>query len=132
MVKGVRKLMKLILGGSHHGKLDYALKHGGPAAVYHCTETEPELDFAADIIHSLHKAVLAQIRSGVDPLAYLESHIGQLKSKTILCDDISCGVVPIDAEMRLWRETVGRVLVRLSREADEVVRVFYGLGTKIK
>ena len=130
--------MKLIIGGAHHGKLDYALEHGTRlrghrvASVYQCTETEWNIDFTADIINSLHKAVLAQMRNGVDPLDYMENHAGLLKSKTIICDDISCGVVPINGEMRQWREAVGRVLVQLSREADEVVRVFYGLGTKIK
>jgi len=125
--------MKLIIGGAHHGKLDYARKHGDPAAsVYQCTETEGRLDFSREIINSLHSAILAQMRCGVDPLAYMENNLERLKSKTIICDDISCGVVPIDDESRLWRETVGRVLVLLSAHAGEVVRVYYGLGTKIK
>jgi adenosyl cobinamide kinase/adenosyl cobinamide phosphate guanylyltransferase len=55
-----------------------------------------------------------------------------LKPKIIICNDISCGVVPIDSEIRLWRESVGRILTILSKHADEVVRLFCGLGTKIK
>ena len=125
--------MKLIIGGACHGKLDYALEHGDPVvSVCQCTETEQQIDFTKDIINSLHLGILAQIRNGIDPLAYFGNHIEQLKSKIIICDDISCGVVPIDKEMRLWRETVGRVLVLLGKHADEVVRVFYGLGTRIK
>ena len=125
--------MKLIIGGAWHGKLDYALEHTSPTAtVYQCTETEPQIDFATDIVNSLHLAVLAQMRNNVDPLAYMENHLEQLKSKTIICDDISCGVVPIDKEMRLWRETVGRTLLLLSQHADEIIRVYYGLGMKIK
>ncbi len=125
--------MRLIIGGAYHGKLDYAMTHGNPAAsIFQCTETEPELDFSRDIINSLHRMVLAQLRNGLDPLAYMENHLENLESKTVICDDISCGVVPIDREMRLWRETVGRVLVLLGGHAEEVIRVFYGLGTKIK
>ena len=125
--------MRLILGGAYQGKLDYAMAHANPAAsVFQGTETEPEIDFAKDVINSLHRTVLAQLRGGLNPLAYMENHLEELKSKTIICDDISCGVVPVDREMRLWRETVGRVLVSLSGQADEVIRVFYGLGTKIK
>ncbi len=125
--------MRLIIGGAYQGKLAYAMAHGNPAAsVFQGTETEPEIDFAKNIINLFHRTILAQLRSGLDPLAYVENHLEELQSKTIICDDMSCGVVPIDREMRLWRETVGRVLVSLSGHADEVIRVFYGLGTKIK
>ncbi len=125
--------MRLILGGAYQGKLDYAMAHGNPAvSIFQGTEMEPEIDFAKDVINSLHRTVLAQLRGGLNPLAYMENHLEELKSKTIICDDISCGVVPVDREMRLWRETVGRVLVLLSGHADEVIRVFYGLGTKVK
>ena len=125
--------MKLIIGGAYHGKLDYVREHAHPAvSVYQCTETEGQIDFSKDIINSLHLAVLAQRRNDINPLVYFEGNLERLKSKTIICDDISCGVVPIDKEMRLWRETVGRVLVLLSTHAEEIIRIFYGLGTKIK
>ncbi len=125
--------MRLIIGGAYQGKLDYAMAHGNSAAsVFQCTETESELDFSKDMIDSLHWMILAQLRNGNDPVDYIEKNIKRLKSKTVICDDISCGVVPIDRKMRLWRETVGRVLVLLSGHAEEVIRVFYGLGTKIK
>ena len=128
-----RTLMKLIIGGAHHGKLDYARKHGdSTSSVYQCVETEGQIDFSREMINSLHLTILAQIRNGDDSLAYFENNLERLKSKTILCDDISCGVVPVDKELRMWRETVGRVLVLLSTHSEEVVRVYYGLGTKIK
>ena len=47
-------------------------------------------------------------------------------------DDISCGVIPTDEAMRKYRELVGRSLALLSKNADEVIRVFCGMGTKIK
>ena len=130
--------MKLIIGGAYHGKLDYALERYAleRASVYQCTETTPEIDFSKEIINSLHLWVLGRLRAGSfahsDPLNYLENHLELLQTKIVICDDISCGVVPMESEMRRWRETVGRCLVFLSGHAEEVVRVFYGLGTKLK
>lgn len=125
--------MKLILGGAHQGKLDYALtRYDSKATVYHGTETVPEIDFSRDVIHALHRTILAQHRAGMDPLDYIESRLDRLVGKIVICDDISCGVVPTDPELRLWRETVGRVMILLTGHADEVIRVFYGLGTKLK
>ena len=47
-------------------------------------------------------------------------------------DDVSQGVVPIDTDRRAWREDVGRTMLWLAKEADEVHRVFCGLGQRIK
>jgi adenosyl cobinamide kinase/adenosyl cobinamide phosphate guanylyltransferase len=125
--------MKLIIGSAYQGKLDYALEHYVPnASVHHCADTEPAIDFSKDIINSLQQMVLSQLRNGIDSLEYVDNHVDQLKSKIIICNDISSGVVPIDREMRLWREAVGRVLVFLGKHSDEVIRVFCGIGTKIK
>ena len=124
--------MVIILGGACQGKLNYTQQHYAAKSVYRCTTGQSEIDFSTDIINSLHNVVLSQIRCGVDSLDYFGNHLTELKPKIIICDDISCGVVPMDPELRLWRETVGRVLVLLCNKADEVVRVYYGLGTKLK
>jgi adenosylcobinamide kinase/adenosylcobinamide-phosphate guanylyltransferase len=41
-------------------------------------------------------------------------------------------VVPTDPEARKLREEKAKELVALSKSADEVYRVFCGIGTKIK
>ncbi len=125
--------MKLIFGGAYQGKLDYALKHfDADASVYQCADTELEIDFSKTIVNSLHRLVLAQLRNGIDPCRYIEEHLDRLQSTIVICDDISCGVVPMDAEMRAWREAVGRVLMTLAKHSEKVVRVFCGLGTQMK
>ena len=56
-----------------------------------------------------------------------------LDEQTILiCDDISCGVVPMDKEVRAWREATGRAINALAAQADRVVRVFCGLPMVLK
>lgn len=123
--------MVLIIGGAYQGKLDYALASYGEGSVYRCAD-EPSADLSADIIDGFHRLVLAQLRNGVDTREYILKNLDALKSKIIISDDISCGVVPIDPEMRQWREAAGRSLALLAGHADEVVRVFCGLGSRIK
>jgi len=125
--------MILIIGGAYQGKLEYAQAHyGKQASVWECTETGSELDFTHPVIHSFHLFLLAQVRQGVDSLEYLREHQEQLQDKIIICDDISGGVVPIDREMRDWRDSLGRSLTLLGQQADEVIRVFCGIGMRVK
>lgn len=125
--------MILIYGGAYQGKLDYAFGHYGKnCSVYQCTEKEAAPDLSKDIINSFHWLVLAQLRNEKDPLGDVEKNLEKMRSKIIICDDISCGIVPIDAEMRQWRESVGGVLRFLAKHSEEVIRLFCGIGTRIK
>lgn len=125
--------MILVFGGAYQGKLDYVREnYGSDKTVFQCTESTTVMDFSCDIVNSLHLLVLAQLRNGVNPEEYFKENMTVLQSKIIVCDDISCGVVPVDREMRLWRETTGRVMNTLARHSNEVVRVFCGLGVKLK
>ena len=124
--------MILIIGGAYQGKLDYAKENYPGKAIYQCGPENPEIDTTAEIITSLHLAVLAQTRAGTDALGYFQKKLPELKEKILICDDVSCGVVPIEQETRIWRENTGRVMALLSKNADEVIRVFCGIGSKIK
>ena len=55
-----------------------------------------------------------------------------LSEKILICEDISCGVVPMDAEAREWREAVGRMNAALAAQADTVTRIFCGLPLELK
>lgn len=125
--------MILIFGGAYQGKLAYAKQSFGPQlTVTQCREDDAAPDLSAAILNGYHLLVLAQLREGIDPCAYLEACRDDLREKIILCDDISCGVVPTDEESRRWREAVGRCMGMLSRRADSVIRVFCGIGMKLK
>ena len=62
----------------------------------------------------------------------LKQFIGRNPDAIVICNDISCGVVPYDAIQRKCREAVGRSLAELSRRSDEVIRLFCGIPSKIK
>ena len=124
--------MILIIGGAYQGKLDYVLKKYPGKSVFQCSAENPEMDISKEIINSLHLMALAQTRAGIDTLDFLRGLLPKLNYKIIICDDISCGVVPLEYETRIWRETMGRALILLSKNADEVIRVFCGIGSRIK
>ena len=50
----------------------------------------------------------------------------------MICDELGCGVVPMDDEDRAWRERTGRLLCDLAAKADRVDRVFCGIPMRLK
>ena len=50
----------------------------------------------------------------------------------MICQDIFCGVVPMGAELRAWRQDTGRLCQYLAGEADRVSRIFCGLEQRLK
>ena len=126
--------MILITGGAYQGKLEYALTEYKLTLddVFNCTNTDNEQVFNKRIIYGAEKWILSLIQKGQDPLEILEEMIPKWKDKIIICNDISCGVVPIDPLMRKWREAVGRCMTLCAKHSETVVRVFCGIGTKIK
>ncbi len=135
--------MKLIIGGAFQGKLDYA------KAMYGVTEgwidgglcRLDEIENCRGIyrFHEYVKRLLEGKFSG-DSLSGLEQQArefaGALYRRNpdilIVSNELGCGVVPIEKEDRLWRETVGRICTCLASEADEVVRVVCGVGMRLK
>lgn len=126
--------MKLIFGGAYQGKLDYAKSTYNLTEkdVHHCDMESMVINFDKKIIAGLDKFVLACIKEGVNAKECLEDNVEKLRDKIIICDDISQGVVPLDPTERAWREMTGRCMIYLGQEADEVIRVFCGLGNKVK
>lgn len=72
------------------------------------------------------------IRSGKDAVEFLEQHKEEWKDSVFICEDMFCGVVPLGADMRAWREMTGRTCSYLSSEAVKVIRIFCGLEQVLK
>lgn len=109
--------MILIIGGAYQGKRDRALQMG----------------YAPDrIVGHAELQIRALLEAGRDPLAEMPALAGAWAGHAVLLEDISCGIVPMDAFDRAYREAVGRCGAYLARHATQVVRVFCGIGTVIK
>ncbi|MCL2422025.1 MAG: bifunctional adenosylcobinamide kinase/adenosylcobinamide-phosphate guanylyltransferase [Defluviitaleaceae bacterium] len=125
--------MITIIGGVYQGKLEYVLGRFNmtEADVYRCTDDNASMP-QGKICYEIDKWILALVRQGLD----VDEAITKFKTANpdaiVICNDIFCGVVPIDPIMRAWREAVGRAMVKLNLQAQEVVRVFCGIPTKLK
>lgn len=120
----------LIVGGACQGKREYAQKAFG----LNEREILPwnEEREAASCIADLHLRVRACLEKRLTQQEVLEKLLPFCRGKIVLCDDIFCGVVPLDALERQWREVTGRLLCRLAQEADSVIRMQCGLPQAIK
>ena len=130
--------MKLIFGGVYQGKLSYALETYNLAEkdVYRCKADNIDMP-QNKVIYEIDKWVLALIQAGYNSEELREELIKlriylKLFNVIAICNDISCGIVPVDPNLRLWREAVGRLLADLSKESDGVVRLFCGIPTILK
>lgn len=102
----------LIVGGAHQGKA---------ALVGVLYPTLP-------LVENLHVRVREELAAGRDPMALLDS----LRGHAVTCDEVGCGVVPVDRADEAYREAVGRLCCVLAAEADAVVRVTAGIPQYIK
>lgn len=124
--------MNLIIGGAYQGKLEFAKTayHYQPEDIFTCCGSE--IDFSTGCIDHVEEFVFACVKEGKDPIAYFDAHREDWRDCTLICQDIFCGVVPLGADMRAWRQDTGRLCQYLSKEADHVSRIFCGLEQKLK
>lgn len=126
--------MIFVIGGSYQGKREFALEKFGlkPEDIFDCTEDTQTINFTKPVIAHIERFALGCVRRGEEPREYWCAHLDQLSNAILIADDVSCGVVPIDATIRAWREATGRANNYLAGEASQVIRVFCGLGQVIK
>ena len=126
--------MILIFGGAYQGKSAYALERFGLAEqdIFRCGDENIHMPENKKVIYEIDKWILALIKADIDVDEAVRLFIDQHKDAVVICNDISCGVVPIDPVLRKWREAVGKSLAALSRTSDEVIRLFCGIPTRIK
>ena len=68
------------------------------------------------IVNRLQEWVRKLLAQQIDPLARIDELV-EGRDLVILCDEVGCGVVPIDPAQREWREAVGRVCCALAQKA---------------
>ena len=126
--------MVLITGGAYQGKVDYAIEKFNLSRkdIYTCSRDVVEMPDGMPIINNVEELVRACLNNGRDPLKYLAARKSRWSKSVMIVNDISCGLVPMDPGDRAYREAVGKVTVYLAQEALAVVRVFAGIGKRLK
>lgn len=109
--------MRLIIGGRHQGKLDYALSLG-----YTMADVATELPTDKPILYGLQDLTRRFPNLSAD----------DIPDCIVICDELGCGVVPIDREDRAWREHTGRLCCELAQRSNRVDRIFCGIPMQLK
>ena len=127
--------MILIFGGAYQGKLAYAKKNFDIKTVCDCSDGAAP-DFAADAIYGIEGFVKRQSpgsdQSPLEVADWFSERREAWQDKVLIMTDVSQGIVPMDPELRAFREMNGRLMLRLAAEASEVHRVFCGIGKRVK
>ena len=125
--------MDFIIGGAYQGKLAYAKNKYSLSGdqIFACTE-DKGIEFGRRCICEIQEYTLYCVKNGIDALGVFRAHRGEWKDSVLICEDIFCGVVPLGADMRAWRELTGRLCAYLSQEAESVTRIFCGLEQRLK
>ncbi len=114
--------MVLIIGGMAQGKLDFARRELGVSAWSEGALGEESC------VYGLHRAIRELPEPEKAIAAWCEAH----PNGVVICDEVGCGVAPLECTDRVWREKVGRICCRLAERAEAVYRVQCGLGVRIK
>ncbi|MDD2979664.1 MAG: bifunctional adenosylcobinamide kinase/adenosylcobinamide-phosphate guanylyltransferase [Hespellia sp.] len=130
--------MILIIGGAYQGKKAYARDLFGGSFIDGAKCPLEEL-FSCRGIYYFHEYVKRWMESertlekGTELDEVLANQIIQQNPEVvIISNEIGCGIVPMDAGERRWRELVGRTMTHLAAFSGEVHRVVCGIGTVIK
>ncbi|MBE6014454.1 MAG: hypothetical protein E7241_03710 [Lachnospiraceae bacterium] len=128
--------MVMVTGGHGQGQNDLAAelinKINTTGKVADCGSCGFDEPLSAAFIKDYHRLVKRLIEEGEDPADYTSKLIEANPQAVITVDEVGCGVVPIEASAREYRETVGRVSCLIAAASDEVYRMYCGIPTKIK
>jgi len=133
--------MILIIGGAYQGKLDHAKEKYNikDDDVFDCkvasgdgTQEISEIDFSKKCVYGIEEFTYSCVQKGIEPQDYFEAHEEEWRDSILICEDIFCGVVPLGADMREWRQATGRLCKYLSHKSERVSRIFCGVEQELK
>ena len=124
--------MTFIFGGAYQGMEEYVWNELGIDEICMLNEDTREIDLSKKAFFGVERFVLGCVRRGENAKEYFEARLGELDGAVLIGVDLSCGVVPMEAEMRFWRDENGRVNNLLAAHAQRVVRLFCGIAQVLK
>ena len=135
--------MELILGGYAQGQLGFAKSCYPDAVVFDADNFENLFvesigengDKNIKIWDNFNLSVKKMIESGKsddEVREMIQKIITFHKNLVIISDEIGCGIIPMNADERHFRDFVGRIQCFLAEKADKVVRVVCGIPQRIK
>lgn len=126
--------MKLIVGGAFQGKKAFAAKQFSVSLDDFADGMDCAFEeiYEKPVIVHFHEYVRRLQEKGIDTSGLVDEIWGRIPGSVIICNELGCGVVPMDSFDRAYREAVGRACIRAAELSDEVYRVVCGIGMRIK
>lgn len=130
--------MILITGGAFQGKLEAAKAlflekgYGKDPLILEGTQIVSKQMQNADIIHRFHLWIRSLLKEEKDPYKMAEELLKANPHVILILDQMGCGIVPMDAFDRKYRETVGRIGCMLAKQAQEVYLLNCGIVRRLK
>ena len=122
------KALDLIIGGAAQGKLAYALAYYGLKNA----DVSDGVFGGGRILYRFHLAVRGVLERGEDAQALVEAYFDAHPDCVVICDEVGCGLVPVDVFERQYRDAVGRLCCAAAERSARVVRIFCGLHEVLK
>ncbi len=124
--------MILIIGGANQGKKDYAIEKFSVSQWLDGGTCSKEEVFRAKGICHFELLVERLLQEQTDLRKFTEEVLKINPDIIIITNELGCGLVPVDAFARRYREEHGRICTYLASQAKEVHRVMCGIGKVIK
>lgn len=126
--------MIIVTGGAYQGKLAVAkslCKKENPVIAEGKEASLEELE-RADIIAQFHLYVRRLLEKGIEPEKQVEKLCRENPQVILEITQLGCGVVPMDAFDRNYREQVGRISCKIAESAEAVYMVNCGIAKRLK
>lgn len=124
--------MILITGGAFQGKKEFALTLVKDGCIVEGDQLNEETIRGADIAADFHLYIRRLLQEGRNAREEAAALLKGQDRLILTVDELGCGIVPIDAFERNYRETTGRISCELAKQAEAVYRVQCGIGVRIK
>ncbi|MDO4276142.1 MAG: bifunctional adenosylcobinamide kinase/adenosylcobinamide-phosphate guanylyltransferase [Eubacteriales bacterium] len=124
--------MEMIIGGAFQGKSAYAENKYPGTCWVQGSDIEEDTLLSARGVLGFHEYIRRELKAGHDVKHLAKKLMGQNPDVILVSDEVGCGVVPVDAFDRAYREAVGRVCTELAAFSKKVTRVTCGIGMVIK
>jgi adenosylcobinamide kinase/adenosylcobinamide-phosphate guanylyltransferase len=129
----MEEVMIFVIGGAFQGKTEFVKEH------FHIPDKDI-VDGKSCEFYEIYKAkaikhfesiVYRLIKVNQPVLPVLERLLEENTRGIIISTEIGCGLVPVDAFEREYREAVGRSCCQIAKRAEQVYRVQCGIAVKI-
>ena len=131
--------MILVTGGKNQGKTAFVKRFLNlepeeklPSDWMDGRNDAPEKALFAPVIFHLEELVWRLMKAGVDAESFAKRLMAENKAVVIVTDEIGCGIVPMEAFQREYREIHGRICQNIAAESGQVYRVLCGIAMQIK